>query len=391
MFPFLLFFPFLFLSSYSKIIKYIYVLNDEGYHLVTTLGLPCDATFFEINLSSNYSYITPLNYNRTNSTSAKSIAFETSNVPNATCERLKERIELIINMNEEYVIDDIEFLYYNRTFSKKDSLTFAHNIKKKEYSLLHNLYKRGFIEHLRFGLVKRDEERGNFYFGGVPEEVVKNYSSMTLKIEKDIQTWKVTMNKFYIGDGEYNNEYPMKFELSQRKLLLPQKVYEILQQEIFTPYVANKTCFYKQQEELYECSGDCLQYFPNIELILDNIRFSLNGECLYKKVFEVKTYMIGINKEFDEWVIGVPFFEKYPVLFDYENSSMTFYSNTTFELSSTIQSNNSNINQRNYRYILFILLMVIGLLLLGMFNRSKEEFIKRMDKEQSKNILLQDI
>ena len=118
MFPFFITFALLFFSSSSKSIKYIYVLSDEGYHLVTTLGLPYDATLFEINLSSDYSYITPLNYNRTKSTSVKSIAFEKSNIENATCEHVKERIELVISQKEEYVIDDIDFLYYNRTFSK---------------------------------------------------------------------------------------------------------------------------------------------------------------------------------------------------------------------------------------------------------------------------------
>lgn len=390
MFPFLITFTILFFSSSSKSIKYIYVLSDEGYHLVTTLGYPYDATLFEINLSSDYSYITPLNYNRTRSTSVKSISFEKSNIENATCEHVKERIELVISQKEEYVIDDLDFLYYNRTFSKKDSMTFAHKMKN-EFSLLHNLHKRGFIEHLRFGLIKRDEERGYFYFGDIPHKEVMNYSSVILNTEKDLQTWSVKLNKFYIGDKEYSNEFPMKFELSQRKLLLPLKIYELFQKEIFTPYVANKTCVYKQQEELYECSGEGLKYFPSIDLILDNIKFSLKGECLYKKIFEAKTYMIGKNT-IDEWVIGVPFFEKYPVLFDYEKSTITVYGNTTFEAVPTVKQSNGLISNLSiYRYIIFGLLMIIGLAMLIIFYARKEELIQKVEKEKSKDILLQDI
>ena len=147
---------------------------------------------------------------------------------------------------------------------------------------------------------------------------------------------------------------------------------------------------YKQQEELYECSGEGLKYFPSIDLILDNIKFSLNGECLYKRIFEAKTYMSGKNKD-NEWVIGVPFFEKYPVLFDYEKSTITVYSNTTFEKVTTVKQSNGLFSNYSWRYIVFGILMIIGLAMLIVFNARKEELIQKKKKEKSKDILLQDI
>ena len=101
----------------SKVVRYIYNVNDYGYHLYITLGTPCDAAIFAINLLTNYSYITPLNYNRTNSSSVKSFGEKPSPLEleqkNISCELLQETIELVISMNNDILIDDMYFYYFN--------------------------------------------------------------------------------------------------------------------------------------------------------------------------------------------------------------------------------------------------------------------------------------
>ena len=384
----------------SKVVRYIYNVNDYGYHLYITLGTPCDAAIFAINLLTNYSYITPLNYNRTNSSSVKSFGKKLSPLEleqkNISCELLQETIELVISMNNDILIDDMYFYYFNYTFVNKNTLTFAHIIPDTNFSILHNLYNRKKIDKLQFALFKTEEERGYFYFGGVPDNIIANLSNITITIEKDSKIWNAPLNKMIIGDKEFNNKHPMRFETNERKILFPHEMFAYLQDNIFNEYVKNKSCTFKQDNNVYECIGEHTKFFPNIDFIISNIKFPLNGENLYKKNFDVLTYQLSENLNGDEIIIGVPFFDKYPVLFDYENSLMTFYRNSSFQLIEEVKQSNMITWKvlEDVKFGIITVVLLFGIAIIIGICHKKEEWIKKIKKEKEENnrdILLQDI
>ena len=82
------------------------------------------------------------------------------------------------------------------------------------------------------------------------------------------------------------------------------------------------------QEKYFKCNSTMEKHIysmPSIYLIIGGYGFRLKPEDLFEKDGkEIKSIIRFINEDEDLWILGIPFFREYQILFDYNRTRVGF-------------------------------------------------------------------
>ena len=300
---------------------------------------------------------------------------------------LKDKQTVTINHHNSiqsvpFLTDDIYLPQTQSTFhgfnflvipsSSSSSIGLAATIDNKETSFIYQLYKKGIIEHLIFSLDTVTKRKSNsvIYFGGVPEESIRNKYKTSIKVDSTNKKWGIKLNEIYFGNHQYtyNNKDFAFINIGNDRIFAPKKVVNHLSETIFKEYVQNKTCTVtiKNEKQFINCPCNVVDTFPNMTFVFDRYHFILEPQKLFIKVEAGMNCLFLIQNNYlpyediNTWFIGNFFLDKFVTEFNYEKKEINFYTD------EIVQRINNEYLLSNVIYSMMICELLIGIVLLIM-------------------------
>ena len=335
-----MFFKFLFLSFFyfgycNKIFSMHYSAFLGPMHIKMNISDKDDnfqkATSFHLDLNLNYTWISKFFINKyfyiRNITKYEHLNLTINDIGNANALILKDNFYLKSSeKNKDIIIKDFNFyLFENKNFVGFDSIGLSHNFYNTTFSFIHQLKKQNIIDKLNFALVKNTFNNGLIFFGGLPNEIIKNKIKSICYINRTNINWNCKLNKI----GNFINNYEVNFNINTDYILAPKYYIKYLRYIFFIKYrnlsLCNETfddSLYPKNKTYFICNVSKFKNFP--PLIFDFINFKLLFNL--EDLFIGNVLMIQSNEyNHNKWIIGNIFLNKLISQFDLENFSITFY------------------------------------------------------------------
>lgn len=296
-------------------------------------GTPPKKASLDINMAIDYTWTTSFNFPDKSETKKVLSNNDTLYFPNRRSIQPDKIIDktIIVNTDKNNNIT-IDFLLYYLQYKislDNEAIGLAYKFKEQSLSLIHNLYLNDYIDRLSFGFVINDDKRGLLYFGSIPDKLIKNSYKTKLKVDESKNTWGAKVTKV----GDYiNNDYAY-FNSGDELILAPYDYLSFIENVYLKDYISNKTCQRNVDESTrdyikiyYSCDCNYISYVAGFDIIIDGHRFELKNEELFTTYYRDCRFVIEHKTSNpDQWVFGAHFIRQYNILFDYEDSSITFY------------------------------------------------------------------
>lgn len=252
--------------------------------------------------------------------------------------------EDILYINDSYHIPNFNFLLADYAVINTQIDGIAGFMRKftddnTNYSIIHKLFQEKIINN-KFFVVDISDNSPNenkFYIGEIPPNIRKMNNVICLNSDDEINKhrnkyWRCPGEKYFFEGNEEKYEISSSIILDSgtNGIIIPKAEHTIFMKKIFSELIKESICKeVLHQEAIYQVQ--CYQDITNIiGLKLPNLFISINGKVLtidILKLFNIE------NKEFDlyfcdtllGWVFGVPFFEQYATLFDYDKNEVTIF------------------------------------------------------------------
>lgn len=207
------------------------------------------------------------------------------------------------------------------------------------YSIIHKLFQEKIIDNKFFVVdITNNNPNGNkFYIGEIPPYILKMINVICLNTDNELNKhrnkyWRCPGENYsFEGDEEkYEISSSILFDSGTNGIIIPKAQHKIFIKKVFAELLQESICTeVLHQEAIYQVQ--CYQDITNIiGLKLPSLLISINGEVL---VIDILRLFNIENKEFDlyfcdnlqGWVFGIPFFEQYATLFDYDKNVVTIF------------------------------------------------------------------
>lgn len=217
---------------------------------------------------------------------------------------------------------------------------FAFKFEDEKYSVIHQMYNSNKILQKKFALVpdrKHNNQNGTFYFGDIPEGLIVNKKRGKCSINENYHTWGCNIDKIIIGDNIVHtiNQYA-HFSVSNNNIFVPSSFFSIIERDLFANYMKNMECKkekYNDKMHFY-CTDTVIGTFPDIQIVFGKTKLTIPTDKLFICDFYSKCDFLMINRlDYDDhFIIGTPLLSSLDLLFDYDDKSLTFYSNEFIEI-----------------------------------------------------------
>lgn len=324
------------------------------------LGTPPQFIFSQIYLKHNFSFTTPYSFKRLSSTTyspeegTKTIIVEQKE---KKVQIFKETLTLV--ENKKISIPNFS-LYYLENFTElsHEGLALGRLFENETFSLIHQLYLNKYITKKGFGFSEEENESGKgvIYFGNLPQEVTmeKVKGKIYVKDTND-NKWNTKVTKVLINQGKndiieyiptFNKSY---FDVNENTIYVPESFMFYLNETVFKHLIQDKYCTFSDRFDTkqyhFECSCSVIQSFPEITFVIDNIGLTMKNYDLFEEAFGYCYFLIESNyPEFgDLWIFQTPLINKLTTFFDYDDNSISFYSNNRVTIFNILNSNSDYI------------------------------------------------
>lgn len=320
-----------------------------------------------------------------------------------------------LKLSKNISFEEFKFLFGNNTLPKNensDSERLCGNIGLLRYTSNEYLTMNNFIYYLKENNLTNSKKWGLFYFDkeisyNVDKDIQAKYDGLLiagitnnsyLEIFKteNIFTqygfgsffWSLTFNKIYYKDKDYeylcDNNTQVEFIIDLNYISCTRHYYDSIKQYFFKKYLDEKICTeeivkttYEDDNHLIVCSPEIKQYlnlFPKIYFFTENFQYIINLD--YNDVFveyNNKIYFLIMFKEALNtlWRVGKILLKKYPLIFDYDQRTISFVHLKKFgklpddDTKNKKTQKNNNIFLNYKIYIVFVLLIIA--VVLGIF------------------------
>ena len=295
-------------------------------------------------------------------------------------QKAKDRIKL----NEKTIIDDYKFISDGFREGKLGiNLNFQNN-ELLDFNFFKNLIRNDFIETYDMKILynENDLTSGKIIFGSSPQFTIPMHIE-----ENTIFYFRV--DQITYQDEDYTTEIGLDF--SSGGIVVPGNCFKKIE-KFFEPFVKNNTCKYILLSNNYDTTFFCYEnfhLFENFEKIYININdfefkysFILEGKDLFMKVnngylFLIRTFIYYAS---DRWVLGLPFFSKYPVSLNLEKKLVGFDINK--EVEEKPEDNNNFLPWILFCSIAFFFLILVGInVYIFIFKKKRKTRANELDED----------
>lgn len=284
----------------------------------------------------------------------------------------------VIELNkEDDALLNFNFFHINTLDTKIEEtggFGFAFKFNNYKYSLVHQLKKENMIDHLSYAILPKKTNKGNFYFGGIPNELTKDVDVTKCKVNPDYITWGCNMTNVVFGDlkatdintlPNYVNIHYAYFQSGIKNTRVPGDFLDFLAKTVLFSLIESKKCLYETE---IICAVNSIKSIPLFNYVFEGrLALVFDWNYLFECSNQYCTFTLEKNEESDEWVFGTGFFGKYGMLFDYEDESISFYTKKDYVmLNNNCKDKKNKDNSKKikwlYRLILVLLITISGLL-----------------------------
>ena len=272
------------------------------------------------------------------------------------------------NMNF-YVLNLVHKEDYSEYCSENIFLPFKFNNSK--VSMVHSLVGQKKISNPSFSvLIKGNNEKGSIFFGGVPENLIKNKYVAKCNVSNQFATWSCDLSKVMIIDKEtgdvyhYYTRFRSSFDLGEYKILAPKDFIDFLKLTYFKERLEKGHCNFIPRDtgDYFHCICSFFKQLPDVKFFFSNKEITLNMKQLFESYGKNSNgeddlcdlYIIPNIGNPKEWVFGVGFLKNYITKFDYEKREVSFYSDIPFD--------SANIDRGSLLFLKLLYLLLILLL-----------------------------
>ena len=297
-----------------------------------------------------------------------------------SAQKAEERIKL----NEQINIDNFKFisdgfgegeLGLNFNFQNNDLL---------DFNFLKELIRNDLIEAYDMKILynRNNLTSGKLIFGSSPKFTIPMHIE-----EKSIFCFRVDQVSY---QGEYYTT-EIGLDFNSGGIIAPGDCYKKIE-KFFEPFVKNNTCKYILLSNKYDTTFFCnesFHSFENFEKIYINLNdfefkhsFILEGKDLFMKVdngylFLIRTLLYYAS---DKWVLGLPFFNKYPVSLNLKKKLVGFDINRDVE--DKPKDNNNSLPWILFGIIAFIFLILVGVnVYIFIFKKKRKTRANELDED----------
>ena len=214
-------------------------------------------------------------------------------------------------------------------------LALGYHIKDESFSIVHQLYHKNIIEHLKFAFKNLKGKSDRFYIGGVPNNEHLNLPyKATIKVDETLPTWGFTIDKLIFNGTEYDIGIPAIISSASDSLWISDDLYKLFKDVILKEAIEERDCrlLYMEENEYIKCYQTVIG--ATYSLIINEHNFTFSSEIFDKNRYGI----IKSNKNqhnhkahnFTGIIIGPQFLSQFNYsIFDYEKKQVEFYSDTT--------------------------------------------------------------
>lgn len=368
----------------EKIVKTQYASSHSHFSLPITFKAYDKFTYFKyINLEKDYSlfYNTPVNGGDIKNIQV--ISLNGIDVPI----QLIESESSIANLNFSFL-----FLNINKTqyySNANEAIALAYKFSETKFGFLHQLKEKGVIEHLVFGFEPQGREKGNFYLGGIPNEIIQHKNKAYCKIIKTNSFWSCSLDSIFFKQGREKIAYEnpnaiVQFQPAFNGILVPKSFFKFLEIKVFFYFLNSGYCHIGEIERrrIFVCLREHIERLPDINFIIDGTVFPIKISELYD-LYQRRLrdspmdsiLFIENNYDEDKFQFGGVFLTKYISKFDYNSDNINFYTNEVVEkIIKYVPSSTIKRKIKKYFIALFIESLIGSTLLLYSSFVKKETF-----------------
>ena len=290
-----------------------------------------------------------------------------------------------------------------------------HERQMKIESFITQLKKNNIIKKKIFFIIyNKDNDNGKIIFGEYPHETnycngcdEGYYNEIENIFVGDLDIiWSV---KGFIFSGEkqiYEYLCSIDFELNQGFIIGNDNYKNIIEKNFFNKKILIKECFKKEvrfQNKIYECfyckKNVDINNFENLILYINKIKYEIVFN--YKDIFEEKDEYLFFNIVFPNneykynngFVLGKPFFKKYPIVFNVEGivEKIGFYHNLFIKENPNPNPNIStkkiNKNRSDFHKISNFILILIGIFIIVLLSYIIRNNLKKSEKRKVNQLI----
>lgn len=259
----------------------------------------------------------------------------------------------------------------------------------EDFSMVHQLYKKGLINNKSFSIIMTKEfpENNLLYLGGISDKAKKGKMPIKIKSKENMNGWAFNIDSIEIGSKKKKLNVLGLLGLEHSNIYVNKEIYLFIKTFVFGEALEKGICW---ENTLYYNKGaeiHCNQMLDSLPIIYlnvnnnrDKIPFqikkreeNLNEICVtYLEELDSKDYIM-LNKEF---------ILDYPILFDYNDDSVSFFVNETLIYNKKLFGITMNTVYK-IKIILIITGTVMLVLMYILFVVNKKKF---KHSKHSKNI-----
>ena len=315
----------------SKIIQLSYEEMSNSYDVKLTIS--SKLKYFAIELAQGFSFISSGYYKK----GAETIIVEKGtrnffSYPDISYELLSDIVEF---GNPNVVLSDFFFYYFLPEQQPLPfdsiSLNFKHN---KSFSVIENLYSKQIIDERTFSLVYFKENRGFLFLGGIPSTHTVDKYSGSCTVDSRYESWGCQIKKVLSNKKEYtiNNGY-FYLQSTQWGMSVPKNFLTFLNETYLSQYFEKGNCWFHEVIDIdnyhnIETVCKCFVFTnaPNFTFFIGNLKLNVDPTILFQYMSDNCRFVVKENLNDDSFILGMSFMRQFPILFDYDNQKLTFYS-----------------------------------------------------------------
>ena len=299
--------------------------------------------------------------------------------------------------NEEKGEDYIDGINSFLSQMKKNNI-----IKKKLFFINYNNYND-------------NDDNGEIIFGSYPHEIKEKYCESCNEedlieignIINEVEVIWSIKGYIYMGDKMiYNYLISIEFELTLGFIIGCYNYKRIIEKDFFNEKILNNECFkrevYKRNDvyDAYYCKKNVdISKIENLVLLIDKIKYKI--EFTYDDLFSEYGDYLFFNVLFTQeenifknnFILGKPFFKKYPMVFNLNGQTETlgFYQNLFLKKkekgNENIDKNENAINTNNKSSALIWILIIIGIIIIILLAYIILRYLRRPRKQKVNELI----
>ena len=236
------------------------------------------------------------------------------------------------------------------------------------FSLVYRMYEDKIIAHRYFivDITTHNPKGQQFYIGETPTHILHRKSVICFNIEdaknEKNKYWKCPAEFFSFEDDDiaYPITSTIMLDSGTNGIIAPKELHSVFKKKVFIQLIHDSICEEaKLPGQIYQIK--CFQDITNLAgLKLPDLLITINGKIIridMMKIYNIETneFNLYFCNSLKGWVFGVPFFEQYATLFDYDNNIVKIYLNEDEESNSFF-----SLRQIIWFLILFIISILVG-------------------------------